>query len=97
MLEADGRSIKPCLIHGEIWEGNIETLKETGDMYRFDSGAYYAHNEMEIAGWRCSYNRISDLIYTETYFEMLPGRTSCLKAGTIEVNRTMFTTISRMP
>ena len=70
VLEKDGRSIKPCLIHADLWEGNTGTSHETGDVYVFDSGAYYAHNEMEIGGWRCPYNEISDKVYTETYIRL---------------------------
>ena len=66
-LERDGRSIKPCLIHADLWEGNTGTSYETGDVYIFDSGAFYAHNEMEIGDWRCSYNKIHNKVYTRTY------------------------------
>jgi protein-ribulosamine 3-kinase len=66
-LEREGRSVKPCLIHGDLWEGNTGTSYETGDVYVFDSGAYYAHNEMEIGDWRCNYNKIHNKVYTETY------------------------------
>lgn len=69
ILEADGRNIKPCLIHADLWEGNTGTSPETGDVYVFDAGSYYAHNEMEIAMWRCPYNKMSDEIYANTYFE----------------------------
>ncbi|KAJ5933739.1 hypothetical protein N7454_006068 [Penicillium verhagenii] len=31
-LTADGRSIKPCLIHGDLWESNIGTDPTTGDI-----------------------------------------------------------------
>ena len=68
-LERDGRSIKPCLIHADLWEGNIGTSCETGEIYVFDSGAFYAHNEMEIGNWRCHYNKIQDEIYTTTYLQ----------------------------
>lgn len=47
-LESDGRFVKPSLIHGDLWDGNIGTDYETGDVYIFDAGAYYAHNEMEL-------------------------------------------------
>ena len=70
VLEKDGRSIKPCLIHGDLWEGNTGTSPETGDVYIFDSGAYYAHSEIEIGGWRCPYNKISDNVYTDIYFRL---------------------------
>ena len=66
-LEADGRSVKPCLIHADLWEGNTGTSYETGDIFLFDAGSYYAHNEMEIGDWRCPYNKINSKIYTKTY------------------------------
>jgi fructosamine-3-kinase len=66
-LEKDGRSVKPCLIHADLWEGNTGTSYETGDIYIFDSGAFYAHNEMEIGDWRCHYNKIHNRVYTRTY------------------------------
>lgn len=67
ILESDGRSIKPCLIHADLWEGNTGTVVETKNIYIFDSGAFYAHHEMEIGDWRCHYNEINDSIYAETY------------------------------
>jgi len=51
-LEKEGSSVKPCLIHGDLWEGNIGTDFETGKVYIFDAAAFYAHNEMEIGMWR---------------------------------------------
>jgi protein-ribulosamine 3-kinase len=68
-LEKDGRSVKPCLIHADLWEGNTGTSYDNGDIYAFDSGAYYAHNEMEIGNWRCHYNKIHNRIYTKTYLK----------------------------
>ena len=67
ILESDGRSVKPCLIHADLWEGNTGTSEETEKIYVFDSGAFYAHNEMEIGDWRCHYNEIKKSIYTATY------------------------------
>lgn len=67
ILEEDGRSVKPSLCHADLWEGNTGTSYETGDIYIFDSGALYAHNEFEIGDWRCNYNKIHNKIYTRTY------------------------------
>jgi fructosamine-3-kinase len=66
-LERDGRSVKPCLIHGDLWEGNTGTEYETGDIYIYDAASFYAHNEFEIGDWRCNYNKIHNKVYTRTY------------------------------
>ncbi|KAL4902255.1 hypothetical protein BDW74DRAFT_169716 [Aspergillus multicolor] len=71
-LESEGRKVKPCLIHGNIWEGNIGTSAETGEIYIFDSAAYYAHNEMELGEWRNNHNKIHDKVYTRTYLRRFP-------------------------
>ena len=68
-LEKDGRTVKPSLIHGDLWEGNTGTSYETGNILIFDSGAYYAHNELEIGDWRCDYNKIHNKVYTRTYLK----------------------------
>lgn len=66
-LESEGRSVKPSLIHGDLWEGNIGTEFETGEIYIFDAGAYYAHNEMEIGMWRCERHKIRSEVYKRAY------------------------------
>ncbi|KAJ9646806.1 hypothetical protein H2204_000498 [Knufia peltigerae] len=70
-LTKDGRVIKPCLIHGDLWEGNIRT-SQTGNIFVFDAAVMYAHNEFEIGNWRCHYNRICDQVYTRTYCQHYP-------------------------
>ncbi|EFX02465.1 kinase [Grosmannia clavigera kw1407] len=66
-LERNGRTVKPCSIHSDLWEGNTATSLQDGKVFIFDSAAFYAHNEMEIGSWRCYYNRISDEDYTSAY------------------------------
>lgn len=68
-LTKDGRTIKPCLIHGDLWEGNTGTAYTTGKIYLFDAAVMYAHNELEIGNWRCHYNKIDNRIYTRTYMK----------------------------
>ena len=68
-LVQDGRKIKPCLIHGDLWEGNSGFAFDSKKTYIFDAGGYYAHNEMEVANWRCYYNKISNKSYTRTYLK----------------------------
>lgn len=57
VLQKDGRSIKPSLIHGDLWGGNVGTSLETGDVILFDAGSYYAHNEMDLGTWRCEWGQ----------------------------------------
>jgi protein-ribulosamine 3-kinase len=47
-LEMKGRTVKPSLLHGDLWIGNIATDKATGQPVIFDSSAYYGHHECEF-------------------------------------------------
>jgi hypothetical protein len=71
-LEADGRTIKPSLIHGDLWEGNIGTDFTTGDLYIFDCCSYYAHNEMELGIWRTEHHRMKAKAYRKEYLRNFP-------------------------
>ncbi|RYN35641.1 hypothetical protein AA0113_g1281 [Alternaria arborescens] len=66
-LEEDGRQIKPSLIHGDLWEGNVGTNLSNGNVYIFDAGAYYAHHEMDIGMWRCERRKIKSRKYKRQY------------------------------
>ncbi len=46
-LERDVRGMEPCLVQGDLWEGNTGISNKTGEIMLFDAGSYYAHNEME--------------------------------------------------
>ena len=68
VLQTDGRSITPTLIHGDLWENNIGLDKETGNIIVFDAGSTYAHNEMEFGTWRCWWaTHFRDPIYMQLY------------------------------
>ncbi|KAL8811096.1 MAG: hypothetical protein Q9200_002066 [Gallowayella weberi] len=71
-LESDGRVVKPCLIHGDLWDGNIGTDSETGEIYAFDASAHYAHWEMEIAIWRGKFNKVvNSKAYLDEYVKRM--------------------------
>ncbi len=40
-LQSGGRSIKPCLIHGDLWDENTATDMDTGEPFVFDAGSMY--------------------------------------------------------
>jgi fructosamine-3-kinase len=46
-LETSGRSVKPSLVHGDLWYGNSGRDGITGDSIIFDACCFYAHNECE--------------------------------------------------
>lgn len=44
-LESEGRSVKPSLVHGDLWYANSGIDVETGESLIFDACCFYAHNE----------------------------------------------------
>ena len=56
--EHEGVKIKPCLIHGDLWEGNMGIRKDTKETLLFDAGSYFAHNEMELGHWQCKFTSV---------------------------------------
>lgn len=66
-LESDARSVRPCLIHGDLWDGNVATDAENGNPVIFDCGAYYAHNEMELGIWRAERHELRAEVFRNEY------------------------------
>lgn len=56
-LESSGRSVKPSLVHGDLWYANSGIDTETGKLLIFDACSFYAHNEYEFGQWRPICNR----------------------------------------
>ncbi|KAL9109111.1 MAG: hypothetical protein Q9227_006202 [Pyrenula ochraceoflavens] len=50
-LETGGREIQPCLVHGDLWDGNTSTDAATGKPVVFDASSAYVHNEYELGAW----------------------------------------------
>jgi protein-ribulosamine 3-kinase len=71
-LQSDGRVIKPCLVHGDLWDENTATDMDTGEPFIFDAGSFYAHNEYELGNWRAARHRLSDRIYVRNYKRHFP-------------------------
>lgn len=71
-LVEDGRSVKPCLIHGDLHEQNIGTELRTGNLFIFDSCAYYAHHEMAMGMWRVDHHHMKAREYRREYFKNYP-------------------------
>lgn len=46
-LMTEGRTLKPVLIHGDLWYGNMATNANTGGPVTFDTSVFWAHNECQ--------------------------------------------------
>ena len=46
-LESEGRSVRPSLVHGDLWYANSGIDVGTGESLIFDACSFYAHNECE--------------------------------------------------
>jgi protein-ribulosamine 3-kinase len=72
VLQSDGRSIKPCLVHGDLWDENTATDMATGEPFIFDAGSFYGHNEYDIGNWRAARHRLSNRAYVRNYKRNFP-------------------------
>jgi len=61
-------NIKPSLIHGDIWSGNLISHNHTN--YLIDPAIYYAHNEIELAFIKM-FNTFSQSFF-DSYNEVFP-------------------------
>ncbi|KUI53183.1 Protein-ribulosamine 3-kinase, chloroplastic [Cytospora mali] len=64
-LETEGRSIQPCLIHSDIWPGNLKLDVETKKVILFDSCAFWGHNEADLGTWRAPRYRMGRPFFRE--------------------------------
>ncbi|KAH7116932.1 Fructosamine/Ketosamine-3-kinase [Dendryphion nanum] len=71
-LQSHGRSIKPCLVHGDLWDENTSTDISTGAPFIFDACSFYAHNELDLGNWRSLRHRLSRREYVESYKHFFP-------------------------
>ncbi|KAH9610845.1 hypothetical protein KSS87_003462 [Heliosperma pusillum] len=60
--------IEPCLLHGDLWSGNI-TYDKNGEPVILDPACYYGHNEAEFGMSWCAGFGPS---FYNSYFEMMP-------------------------
>ena len=69
-LETGGRSIKPCLIHSDLWPGNSMSDNYTDKIIIFDSCAFWGHYEAELGSWRAPRYKMGP-IFLKEYQEVM--------------------------
>jgi len=72
-LQAEGRDLKPCLLHGDLWEGNCATNLASGVPVVFDAASFYGHNELDLAMWRRDISRFSKSYFRQYLRNMPPS------------------------
>ncbi|KAF2761175.1 hypothetical protein EJ05DRAFT_508369 [Pseudovirgaria hyperparasitica] len=70
-LETGGNSIKPSLVHGDLWCGNAAIDQEDDKPIIFDPSSFWAHNEYELGNWRPARNKFSQS-YFNAYHSHFP-------------------------
>ncbi|KAL9065891.1 MAG: hypothetical protein Q9161_007944 [Pseudevernia consocians] len=62
--QSEGRVLKPCLIHGDCWDG---------EAFIFDACSFYGHNEYDIGNWRAPRHSLSNETYMRDYKSRFPA------------------------
>ena len=72
-LQSNGRILKPCLVHGDCWDGNTAMDLKTREAVIFDVCSFYGHNEYDIGNWRAPRHKLSNKAYIENYKRNFPA------------------------
>ncbi|KAI9172631.1 putative oryzin precursor [Paramyrothecium foliicola] len=64
-LESGDQAIKPSLVHGDLWCGNVGIVdNNSGEGIVYDPASFWAHHEYELGNWRAERN-----MFTQKYFQ----------------------------
>lgn len=84
-LQSEGRSIEPCLVHSDLWPGNIKPRTLTKELCIFDACAYWGHNE----GWHLRNSTLKIYAVANAH----PSRSGRLSEPEIQARAAMHTRI----
>ncbi|KAI4701062.1 hypothetical protein J4E89_010758 [Alternaria sp. Ai002NY15] len=71
-MESGGNKIKPVLLHGDMWHGNVSVDKKTGSPMLYDAGCLFGHHEFEAAPWRATRYAFNKT-HLDAYLEIVPA------------------------
>lgn len=89
-MEIEGRHVKPCLIHGDLWDGNCSTDTEKDRPIVYDACCFWGHNECEsfpttTVSRRVAYNYLTCFTYYHFLFLPRHPNTGALSHSFFEV------------
>jgi protein-ribulosamine 3-kinase len=70
-LETGGNKIKPVLLHGDMWHGNVSVDNETDEPILYDAGSFFGHNEYDLSPWRATRYRFNRT-HVRAYHKLVP-------------------------
>lgn len=70
LLRPLAKTIKPCLLHRDLWPGNVKPDIDSGKLMIFDSCATWGHHEWDLGGFRAARNKLGELYVKEYQFQM---------------------------
>ncbi|GAB1314259.1 hypothetical protein MFIFM68171_04469 [Madurella fahalii] len=91
-LESDGRSVKPSLVHGDLWYANAGLDASTGRSLIFDACCFYAHNEYEFGQWRPACNRFDEKFLQAYHQRLKPSQPEEDYEGRLDLYKLRFNT-----
>ncbi|KAK7961735.1 uncharacterized protein PG986_002560 [Apiospora aurea] len=68
-METHGRTIRPSLLHGDLWHGNVGVEHGTGAPIIYDCGSFFGHNEFDFSCWRAARYQ-TNRTHVEAYFRI---------------------------
>ncbi|KAJ8132264.1 hypothetical protein O1611_g1363 [Lasiodiplodia mahajangana] len=70
-LESNGRSISPCLLHSNLWRGNIKPRANSDSVCMINSVPCWGHHEAELGVCRNPRYGLGEA-YIEEYLKLMP-------------------------
>lgn len=65
----EGVDVRPCILHGDLWSGNIAAVGPEGAPAVFDPASYFGHSEAEFGmSWCAGFSGA----FWEAYHELVP-------------------------
>jgi len=71
-METGGNKIKPVLLHGDMWHGNVSVDTKTRKPILYDAGCLFGHHEFEAAPWRATRYAFNKT-HLDAYLEIVPA------------------------